>query len=456
MSDTIAPSTYQQDVSACLADRIGDRGLDEQTYLEYLAAAETSLKRLRAALGDGSLPLLNLPERRDDMRAMAEAATRYRDLDHVILLGTGGSSLGGRTVLALADHGVGTAARPIDRPRLWFIENVDPDGFEQVMRSVDLDRAGLIIISKSGSTAETLSQALAVLPAFEDAIGRDTLRQRTTVITEPNDNPLRRLAGRLGLPVIDHDPNIGGRYSVLSPTGLLPALIAGLDIGLVRAGAYEALHAALNAEASNSLPAIGAALNVGLAERCGVSQTVMMPYLDKLAPFGQWFCQLWAESLGKQGKGTTPIRALGTVDQHSQLQLYLSGPADKMFTIIMGETRGQGPRYRREMLGDEALEWLADHTMGDLLDVSQRATAETLIRHNRPVRIIRVPTLDERAMGGLLMHFMIETIIAADLWGVDPFDQPAVEEGKRLARQYLREMDEMRVTSHQRSASGRS
>ena len=439
-TDTVAPSSYHQNVENCFAPKV-EGGLDESSYLEHLASAETALKRLRKAYGDGSLPILNLPERKDDMRALGEAAGRYRDLAHVIVLGTGGSSLGAKTVTALADGGLGSAGRLAGRPLLWFIENVDPWGFEKVVESVDLANTGLVIVSKSGGTAETLSQALALLPRIEKAAGRETLRQRTTIITEPNDNPLRRLAQRYGFPIIDHDPKVGGRYSVLSPTGLLPTLIAGLDAALVRAGAYEALQATLNSEARNSLPAVGAAINVALAKQRGITQTVLMPYLDRLAPFGLWFRQLWAESLGKDGKGTTPIRAQGAVDQHSQLQLYLSGPADKLYTIIMGETRSVGPRYSADMLQDKALDWLADRTMGDLLDVSQRATAETLARNGRPVRIIRVPTLDERSMGGLLMHFMLETIIAADLFGVDPFDQPAVEQGKKLARQYLAEMD---------------
>jgi glucose-6-phosphate isomerase len=440
MPDSIAPSTYTQEVKACFAEAIGANGIDKDSYREYLATADASLKRLRARANDGSLPILMLPERRNDMRAMAEAAGRYRELDDVIVLGTGGSSLGGRTLTALADGGLGSAGHLPDRPRLWFIENVDPYGFERIVGAIDLAKAGVVIISKSGSTAETMSQAIALLPQLEGAVGCDTLRRRATVITEPADNPLRRLAERHGLKLLDHDPKVGGRYSVLSPTGLLPAMIAGLDAAAIRAGAAETLRAAINAEAGASLPAIGAALNVGLAERRNVSQTVVMPYLDMLAPFGLWFRQLWAESLGKNGKGTTPIRAQGAVDQHSQLQLYLAGPADKMFTVVMGETRGAGPRYDGATLGDAALNWLAGHSMGDLLDVSQRATAETLARNGRPVRTIHIPQLDERSLGALLMHFMLETIIAADLWGVDPFDQPAVEEGKKLARDYLKEM----------------
>jgi glucose-6-phosphate isomerase len=440
MPDTTTPSTYTQDVRNCFADRIGAAGLDEQSFRDYVGRTAKSLKRLRAAMQDNSLPILNLPRRDDEMRAMTEAAARYRGLGHVIVLGTGGSSLGGRTVTALADGGLGSAGRLPGRPLLWFIENVDPWGFAKTIDSVDPTSTGLVIISKSGGTAETLSQALELLPRIDKAVGRDQLQQRTTVITEPSDNPLRRLALRYGLKLIDHDPNVGGRYSVLSPTAMLPTLIAGLNAAQVRAGAQEVLDAALDSEPHESRPAVGAAINIALAERRGATQTVVMPYIDRLAPFGLWFRQLWAESLGKDGKGTTPIRAQGAVDQHSQLQLYLSGPKDKLYTIIMGEARGIGPRYAREQLSDKALDWLAGRTMGDLLDVSQRATAETLARNGRPVRIMRVPTLDERSMGALLMHFMLETIIAADLLGIDPFDQPAVEEGKKLARQYLAEM----------------
>jgi glucose-6-phosphate isomerase len=440
MPDTTTPSTYTQDVRNCFADKIGAAGLDEQSFRDYVGRTAASLKRLRAAMQDNSLPILNLPKREDEMRAMTAAAARYRGLGHVIVLGTGGSSLGGRTVTALADGGLGSAGRLAGRPLLWFIENVDPWGFAKTVDSVDPTSTGLVIISKSGGTAETLSQALELLPRIEAAVGRDKLRERATVITEPNNNPLRRLAQRYGLALLDHDPNVGGRYSVLSPTAMLPAILAGLDAAQVRAGAQEALDAALDSAPQDSRPAVGAALNIALAERRGATQTVVMPYIDRLAPFGLWFRQLWAESLGKDGKGTTPIRAQGAVDQHSQLQLYLSGPKDKLYTIIMGEARGIGPRYAREQLNDKALDWLAGRTMGDLLDVSQRATAETLARNGRPVRIMRVPTLDERSMGALLMHFMLETIIAADLLGIDPFDQPAVEEGKKLARQYLAEM----------------
>jgi glucose-6-phosphate isomerase len=163
-----------------------------------------------------------------------------------------------------------------------------------------------------------------------------------------------------------------------------------------------------------------------------------MPYVDRLETFAFWYRQIWAESLGKNGTGTTPIRAMGTIDQHSQTQLYLGGPVDKLFTLVIQETGGQGTRLTPAMLGDDkALDYLAHQTMGDLLKAEADAVAATLARNGRPVRIIRIPTVDERVMGALMMHYMLETMFAAELWGVDAFDQPEVEASKILTRQYL-------------------
>ncbi len=431
---------YAIDPSSCFAETIGERGLDRRDFAKTLAATRPVLDRLTSLRDKADLPLLALATRKDDLAEIEAAARRFRGLDDVVLLGTGGSSLGGRTLAALADGGLGPASPQHGVPRLWFVENVDPDGVARVLDAIEESRTGLVIVSKSGGTAETLALAHTLLPRWRDALGPTRLAERVTVVTEPRDNPLRRLAKRFGVPIIAHDPDLGGRYSVLSVAGLLPATLVGVDVHAVRAGAAAALDAALAQDPTDSPPAAGAALNVALQRTRGVSQTVMMPYLDRLVPFAQWFCQLWAESLGKSGRGTTPIRALGTVDQHSQLQLYLDGPADKLINIMMGEVAGAGPRFTRQALGDSALDWLAGRTLGDLLDVSQRATAATLAGNGRPVRIIRVGACDARVLGAVLMHFMLETIIAAHLLGVDPFDQPAVEQGKVLARKYLEEL----------------
>ena len=284
-------------------------------------------------------------------------------------------------------------------------------------------------------------QLVIVLEVLRDALGRKSPAERCLILTEPKDNPLRRLAERESIRLIDHDPGIGGRFSVLSNVGVLPALIAGLDAEALRRGAEAALSETLSAKTPRAAPAaLGAAVSVGLAELHNLRATVLMPYADQLAPFGLWYRQLWAESLGKSGKGTAPICALGAVDQHRQLQLYLDGPADKMFTIVMLGQAGKGRRVPADLAADPDLAYLAGRAMGDLMEAEQQATADSLMQRGRPIRVIRLERLDEERLGALLMHFILETLIAADLFGVPAFGQPAVEQGKVLARRYLGEM----------------
>ncbi|MET0923197.1 MAG: glucose-6-phosphate isomerase, partial [Xanthobacteraceae bacterium] len=196
-----------------------------------------------------------------------------------------------------------------------------------------------------------------------------------------------------------------------------------------------ALKPILEKRAPNDVPAaVGAALSVAI----GKPIAVMMAYADRLERFTRWYVQLWAESLGKDGKGTTPIAARGPVDQHSQLQLFIAGPRDKLFTIITTAVAGRGPRIAADLATLAGEPDFAGKTFGDLVAAQGRATAETLAKNGCPVRTIYVEKLDEQSLGELLMHFMLETIIAAHLLGVDPFDQPAVEEGKILAKQYLK------------------
>lgn len=424
---------YRQDIEGCRAERIGATGLKTTVLDALIAETAPALDAIRAAHNKNTLPLLRLPAQSQDLDAIEDTAARMiESFDDVVVLGTGGSSLGGRTLCALA--------RPAAQsPLLHFLDNIDGDTFERLFAAIDPKRTGFIVISKSGSTAETLSQMFHCLDVFRGPLGKDGIAKAFLAITEPGDNPLRRVATHWDMETLDHDPKIGGRYSALSLVGLLPAMIAGLDAGAVREGARSVLDPVLmGAKPETLAPAIGAALSIGLAQQ-GIGTTVMMPYIDRLADFGLWYRQLWAESVGKNGKGTTPIRALGTVDQHSQLQLYLDGPRDKMFSVIFSKAAGTGGIVPKDLADDPRLAYLAGRTLGDLLDAEQRATADTLIKRGCPTRILTIDSIDERAVGALMMHYILETMIAAHLWGVDPFDQPAVEDGKILARRYLDE-----------------
>jgi len=430
---------FKQDIAGCRAAAIGEHGLSDKTWRAALAAANPALDWLRGRHADQSLPLLHLPVARNDLDALAPLAKRYREsFDAVVVLGTGGSSLGAAAVTAL----IGDATRHgAGRPALHFADNIDPTSFDALMASLPLARTGFLVVSKSGSTAETMTQFLIALEALIAAEGKAAPARQMTIVAEPGDSVLRRLAARHGMTALDHDPNVGGRFSVLSLVGLLPAMIAGQDAFALRAGAHEVLNATLGAGGpGDAPPAVGAALAVAFARDKGASQMVLLHYSDILFKFGLWYRQLWAESLGKEGQGTTPVPATGAVDQHSQLQLYLAGPRDKLYTLVLIDRAGTGKRVDPHLADDKALAYLAGHSMGDLMEAEQRATADTLVKNGRAVRILRLPRLDERALGAMMMHFMLETIIAARIMGVDAFDQPAVEEGKVLARKYLGEM----------------
>jgi glucose-6-phosphate isomerase len=427
---------YTQDLTDCFAGEIGDGGLESATFDHYVGLSEGALERIRGAHDGGLLPLLDLPQRRDDLIEIKSVAERFRSsFDDVVVLGTGGSSLGGQTLCSLGDTGFGP--RP-GAPRLHFMDNVDPHTFDGLIAGLNWTRTGIIAISKSGSTAETLFQFGVLLQALESRVPADKISEHVVAITEATENPVTVIARKTGCTTLEHHAGIGGRYSVLSVTGMLPAAIAGLDIERLRVGAATITEPLLaGVPAAELPPATGAALSVGLNRNAGTRLSVLMPYCDRFADLGLWFCQLWAESIGKQGEGTTPVRAIGTVDQHSQLQLYLDGPADKMFSLILTETGGQGTSVPAAFSDIEGLSYLSGCTMGDLLAVAGRSTAETLANNGRPTRVFQVPVVDELSMGALMMHFMIETIITADLLGVNAFDQPAVEEGKILAREYL-------------------
>ncbi len=408
-------------------------------FTELLARTADELARLHKHHAEGTLPLLRLPEKHDDIATLLGYATLLRDnTSDVIFLGTGGSSLGGQTLAQLAGFAVPGVGALRDPPRIHFMDNLDPESYAALLQRLPLKTSRFVAVSKSGGTGETLMQTVAALDAVKAA--KLDPHQHFLGITEPGKpgkaNGLRALLGAHNVSMMDHDPGVGGRFSVLTNVGLLPAAVCGLDIGAIRAGAGDALAPVLAGKHPAEVPAaVGAALSVSLSQHKPI--TVMMAYADRLALFTKWYVQLWAESLGKDGKGTTPIGAIGPVDQHSQLQLYIAGPRDKLFTVITGAPAGKGPRMNAELskLGGEPD--FGGKAMGDLVAAQGRATAETLAKNGCPVRTIHLPTLDERHLGELLMHFMLETIIAAHLIGVDPFDQPAVEEGKVLAKKYL-------------------
>ncbi len=424
---------FRLDLEGCLAGAVGERGLDDATFARYLDESRNGLARLALWRENGTLPILNLSNEVDDLGALRPVADKLKSYKTLVVLGAGGSSLGGQTLLALGQRS-GTTVR--------FVDNVDPHSFSQLLGSLDASKTGFLAISKSGRSAGTLMSLLLVLDWLRKQRSEAAFAGQVVIVSEPGDTPLNRLAERFSMTHVLHDAKIGGRFAVLSAVGCLPAMVADLDVEAVRAGARSVVEATLNArDAEHAQAARGAAAMIGLERERHMQVSVVMPYLDRLARFALWYKQLWAESVGKDGKGMVPLRAMGTVDQHSQFQLYLDGPNNKLFTLIVVNCADQGARVPDDLAEDSELGYLRGKTIGDLMEAEHDAAQAALVEKGRPVRIIRLARLDEEVMGGLLMHCMLETILAALLLGVNPFDQPAVERLRELSRVQLAGMD---------------
>jgi glucose-6-phosphate isomerase len=397
-------------------------------WTDSLARADGALVWLGEQARTKSLELLGVPARTDDLKAAKKAAGAIKGMKSIAVLGIGGSSLGGQALTALKKNSV-----------VEFHDNPDPFSWDAALKRFDLKRTHFVAISKSGGTAETLMQVLTAAEALKKA-GVASLKKHFTVITEAKKSPLGDFADGIGAARLAHPSGIGGRYSVLTMVGVLPAILMGIDVKALRAGASVVLAQTLAAKSANDAPtATGAALHHALASENRLATTILWPYADRLAVFGGWWRQLWAESLGKDGKGSTPVSVLGPVDQHSQLQLFRDGPGNTLFTLVTIDTKGKGAMAPKAAAKSLKLDYLAGKRLGDLVAAEWRATAQTLFKNGRPVRTIHMPEVSAFTMGALMMHFMLETMLMGRLMGVDPFNQPGVEEGKVLARQYLAE-----------------
>ncbi len=446
-SSSASSPAYRQSIAGCLSGAIGEHGLSEAELGRWLTQCAPALHDLQADHASGRLPLLRIAEETADLEEADAALLRLIEgAEVVVFFGTGGSGLGGQTLAQLAGWNLPGVSCPSNgsrpRPRTRFYDNLDPLTLSAGLKRLDLATTRFVVTSKSGGTTETLAQLLVALSAVKAAGLEAEIPRLFLGITEPDKpgktNGLRALLSRLGIPMLAHHTGIGGRFSCLTNVGLLPALARGLDAGKIRAGAREVIDSLVSASFPAAFaPAIGAATAVGLSKERGIRTLVMMPYNDRLGRFSEWYVQLWAESLGKGGEGTTPIPALGPLDQHSQLQLFMDGPREIAVTVVRVASAGEGPTLDADMATLAGQSFLGGKTVGDVVNAQAHAIAEALTQAGRPVRTFDLDTLDERAMGALLMHFMIETILAGRLLGIDPFDQPAVELAKTLTRERL-------------------
>lgn len=435
----------QQSFELALESGVGKGGIPDAAFEQALADLGPVLERLQAQAKDGSLALLGLPADTADLPPVHAAAERLKaGTTDILVLGTGGSSLGGQTLAQLADYGISGLSRFAPEPRVHFIDNLDPLTYSQLLAKLPYETTKFVAVSKSGGTGETLLQSIAAIDAMRAAGLNDAaIGARFQGLSEPAKpgklHPLRALLEPFGTPFLEHHTDVGGRYSVLTNCGLLPAAALGLDIAALRQGAGRAVAPVFAGKSVRETPAaLGAALHLA-AVRSGKNIAVLMPYADKLALLTRWWMQLWAESLGKDGQGTQPVGALGPVDQHSQQQLYLAGPKDRFFTVITVGAKGKGPRIDPGLASRIGQDDFANKTIGDLVAAQGIAMIDTFARNGCAVRRFHVEAIDEAVHGELLMHFMLETVLTGYAMGIDPFDQPAVEEAKILAKRYLAE-----------------
>ncbi len=360
----------------------------------------------------------------DDLTPIKELVNKFNDCEKILVFGIGGSSLGGKCLVNLQAMISG------NEPRVMFIENADSLHFLNVIKGCAPQKTGIIVISKSGRTTETLMLFLTLCEMWKDF----DYKNKAIAITEPSENNvLRNLANEKNMDVIDHNPKIGGRFSVFSVVGLLPALLGNVDIDAFVKSAQKVLDEVSNCEAASECKAYIDACNMYDVFKDGtVNQHVIMTYSDMLEDYGKWATQLISESLGKSEKfAITPVRAIGTVDQHSMLQLFLDGTANKFYTVILAKNNAETPRINANIATG-----LNGHNINELMYAHAKATV-TVLQKKSPVRVLEFDELNISVLGELMMKNFIETIVIAKLAGINPFNQPAVEESKKLAMQYL-------------------
>ena len=317
-----------------------------------------------------------------------------------------------------------------------MLDNVDPETIAALLARLDLSRALFIVTSKSGGTAETMSQFLIV----HESLTRASLpvKRHVVFVTDPSQGALRPLAEQNGIPALDIPANVGGRFSVLTPVGTLPAALIGIDVARLLEGAAEMAARCETSKLSQNPAGVYGTLQWLADSRLGKAINVFMPYSDALRDFAAWFVQLWAESLGKHlpngsSVGQTPLAALGATDQHSQVQLFMEGPKNKVVTFVTVDQRASDLTIPHGFKDVKELGYLGGHSLGELIGVEQRATAGALAKRGRPNLTIHLERVDAWHVGGLMMLLELATAYAGQLYGVDAFNQPGVELGKQFA-----------------------
>lgn len=385
-------------------------------------------KSYQETLNSPDIGFFRLPQNKDLLNETKNVYEKFKHKKYFIHVGIGGSALGPDMFLKALGSSKGV--------EFIFLNNIDPDDFHRQLSKIKITEALIYIVSKSGTTAETVAAMSILANKLNQAgIKEDQYKDYFVFCTDPVKGDLRKIGKEWNVETLSVPSNIGGRFSVLTPVGFLPMLFAGIDPQKVLKGATELQSKLSDKTASAEFFKLASWLKE-LHDQ-GIRQTVMMPYSSLLKEYSSWFVQLWAESLGKEGKGMTPIPAYGATDQHSQMQLFMEGPADKTIFLIEVE-KFQNDYDLTNTISGESFKTLSLFSLGTLMKAEFEGTLAALAENKRHVVHLKVPAVNEETLGQLVLFSECLTVLMGQLLKVDPFNQPGVEAGKKYAYAWLK------------------
>ena len=428
-----------------MEDAIGlEHGISEEEIKKLEPRASQIDAQLKEQRENGALPFFHLPYQDDLVKELKALSEEKKGLwDNVVVLGIGGSALGGIALHRALHHPFYNLISREERkgyPRLFFADNIDPDGFQALLDTLEMRKTLFNVISKSGETAETMSQFLIIHNLLKKHLGEKEYGKHLIFTTDREKGRLREILRKEHFLSFIIPDGVGGRFSIFTPVGLFPAVMTGIDIEELLAGAAF-MDKKCQSEEVWKNPAYMTALLLYLSNvQKGKSMCVFMPYVDALKDVADWFRQLWAESLGKRFSltgevveiGPTPIKALGVTDQHSQLQLYMEGPQNKVIVFSKVKSYQYEVPIPKDYSNIEGVGYLGGHTLSELIQAERRATERALTNNKRPNLTITLPAVNAFTLGQLFFLLEVAIAFAGGLYGINPFDQPGVEEGKKF------------------------
>ena len=355
----------------------------------------------------------------DIIKNIKNIAKKIEKSKNILIIGVGGSSLGGKTFTCLGND-----------EKIDFLESIDPVTVARKIDKIDPKNCFFVVISKSGETIETISQTLIILQHLKN-LGADNISDKFLFVTQDHENSLAQIAKSIDAEIFSHPSDVGGRFSCFTVVGLLPALLAEVNIDKIIDGAKSTVENFVNDEKNDVFDAVK--LQDLLFDE-GFTGNVVMPYIDDMKNYTDWYRQLWAESLGKNGFGSVPINSMGTVDQHSQLQLYLDGPKDKFFTFFITKNH-QKDLLVKDLTDVKTL--FGGKRLSEIVKIESDTTIKVLQDKDLPIRVFEMEEFNEEVLGALMMHMFLEVILLAEIRNIDPFDQPGVEIRKDIAKKLL-------------------